>query len=114
MSIAHRTAQQSTSENHLPVRCSRTWESVESVQAAVRRQYPGGSGAGCKTTGMAQVLLDTTQRFWPNAEYAKHRGVTRMKVGVRATMVFASLIAYPIASFAGLAPDADNDGIPDV
>jgi hypothetical protein len=37
-----------------------------------------------------------------------------MKVGVLATMVFASLIAYPIASFAGLAPDADNDGIPDV
>ena len=37
-----------------------------------------------------------------------------MKVGVLATMVFATLIAYPIASFAGLAPDADNDGIPDV
>ena len=37
-----------------------------------------------------------------------------MKVGVLATMVFATLIGYPIASFAGLAPDADNDGIPDV
>jgi len=37
-----------------------------------------------------------------------------MKVGVLATMVFASLIGYPIASFAGLAPDADGDGIPDV
>jgi Thrombospondin type 3 repeat len=37
-----------------------------------------------------------------------------MKVGVLATMVFATLVAYPIASFAGLAPDADGDGIPDV
>jgi hypothetical protein len=37
-----------------------------------------------------------------------------MKVGVLATMVFATLIGYPIASFAGLAPDTDSDGIPDV
>jgi hypothetical protein len=37
-----------------------------------------------------------------------------MKVGVLATMAFATLIGYPIASFAGLAPDADGDGIPDV
>ena len=37
-----------------------------------------------------------------------------MKVGVLATMVFGALIAYPIASFAGLAPDADGDGVPDV
>jgi len=37
-----------------------------------------------------------------------------MKVGVLATMVFSALVAYPIASFAGLAPDADGDGIPDV
>jgi len=37
-----------------------------------------------------------------------------MKVGVLATMVLATLIGYPIASFAGLAPDADGDGIPDV
>ena len=37
-----------------------------------------------------------------------------MRVGVLATMVFATLIGYPIASFAGLAPDADSDGIPDV
>jgi len=37
-----------------------------------------------------------------------------MKVGVLATMVFAISIGFPIASFAGLAPDADNDGIPDV
>jgi len=37
-----------------------------------------------------------------------------MKVGVLATMTFCALIAYPIASFAGLAPDADGDGIPDV
>jgi len=37
-----------------------------------------------------------------------------MKVGVLATMVFATLIGYPIASFAGLAPDGDADGIPDV
>jgi hypothetical protein len=37
-----------------------------------------------------------------------------MKVGVLATMVFATLIGYPVASFAGLAPDSDNDGIPDV
>jgi len=37
-----------------------------------------------------------------------------MKVGVLATTVFALLIGFPIASFAGLAPDADGDGIPDV
>lgn len=37
-----------------------------------------------------------------------------MKVGVLATTVFAFLIGFPIASFAGLAPDADGDGIPDV
>jgi len=37
-----------------------------------------------------------------------------MKVGVLATMVFATLIGYPVASFAGLAPDTDGDGIPDV
>jgi hypothetical protein len=37
-----------------------------------------------------------------------------MKVGVLATMVFAISIGYPIAGFAGLAPDADGDGIPDV
>jgi hypothetical protein len=37
-----------------------------------------------------------------------------MKVGVLATMIFGALIGYPIASFAGLAPDADGDGIPDV
>jgi len=37
-----------------------------------------------------------------------------MKVGVLATMFFGALVAYPIASFAGLAPDADGDGIPDV
>ena len=35
-----------------------------------------------------------------------------MKVGVLATMVFATLIAFP--AFAGLAPDADGDGVPDV
>src|SRR5262245_50935156 len=48
---------------------------------------PGGSRVGCKTTELAQVLLDTNTQFWPNAEYAKHRGVTRMKVGVLATMI---------------------------
>jgi hypothetical protein len=37
-----------------------------------------------------------------------------MKVGVLATMIFGALIGYPIASLAGLAPDADGDGIPDV
>ncbi len=37
-----------------------------------------------------------------------------MKVGVLATMVLAISIGYPVASFAGLAPDADSDGIPDV
>jgi hypothetical protein len=37
-----------------------------------------------------------------------------MKVGVLATTVLAVLIGFPIASFAGLAPDADGDGIPDV
>jgi len=37
-----------------------------------------------------------------------------MKAGVMATMVLAMSIGFPVASFAGLAPDADNDGIPDV
>jgi hypothetical protein len=37
-----------------------------------------------------------------------------MKVGVLATIILGALIGYPIASFAGLAPDADSDGIPDV
>jgi Thrombospondin type 3 repeat len=37
-----------------------------------------------------------------------------MKVGVLATIAFATLIGFPIASFAGLAPDTDTDGIPDV
>jgi len=37
-----------------------------------------------------------------------------MKVGVLATTVFAVLIGFPIASFAGLAPDTDGDGIPNV
>ena len=37
-----------------------------------------------------------------------------MKVGVLATMAFAILIGFPIASSAGLAPDVDTDGIPDV
>src|SRR3989442_11244743 len=87
---------------------------VESIQATVQGHYPGGDWAGCKNTGIAQVLVDTNTQFWPNAEYAKHRGVTRMKVGVLATMILGALIGYPIASLAGLAPDADGDGIPDV
>jgi hypothetical protein len=37
-----------------------------------------------------------------------------MKVGVLATMILGALISFPIASFAGLAPDTDGDGIPDV
>jgi len=37
-----------------------------------------------------------------------------MKVGVLATMIFGALIGYPIASLAGLAPDADGDGVPNV
>jgi hypothetical protein len=37
-----------------------------------------------------------------------------MKVGVLATTVLALAIGFPVASFAGLAPDADGDGIPDV
>jgi hypothetical protein len=37
-----------------------------------------------------------------------------MKVGVLATIIFGALIGFPIASLAGLAPDADGDGIPDV
>jgi hypothetical protein len=37
-----------------------------------------------------------------------------MKAGVLATIIFGALIGYPIASFAGLAPDADSDGVPDV
>lgn len=37
-----------------------------------------------------------------------------MKVGVLASTFFACLIGFPIVSWAGLAPDADSDGIPDV
>jgi len=37
-----------------------------------------------------------------------------MKVGVLATIIFGALIGFPIASLAGLAPDFDTDGIPDV
>jgi len=37
-----------------------------------------------------------------------------MKVGVLATIIFGALIGFPIASLAGLAPDNDTDGIPDV
>jgi hypothetical protein len=37
-----------------------------------------------------------------------------MKIGVLATMVFTISIGLPIASFAGLAPDSDGDGVPDV
>jgi hypothetical protein len=37
-----------------------------------------------------------------------------MKVGVLATTMFAILIGFPIASSAGLAPDSDGDGIPNV
>jgi Thrombospondin type 3 repeat len=37
-----------------------------------------------------------------------------MKVGVLATMILGVMIGFPIASFAGLAPDADGDGVPDV
>jgi len=37
-----------------------------------------------------------------------------MKVGVLATIIFGALIGFPIASLAGLAPDLDSDGIPDV
>jgi hypothetical protein len=91
--------------------CETKWEQPG---AAVRKEIPGGIPGWVQTTEIAQVLLDTNTQFWPNAEYAKHRGVTRMKVGVLATMIFGALIGYPIASFAGLAPDADGDGIPDV
>jgi hypothetical protein len=37
-----------------------------------------------------------------------------MKIGVLATIVFTISIGLPIASFAGLAPDSDGDGVPDV
>jgi hypothetical protein len=37
-----------------------------------------------------------------------------MKIGVLATMVFTISIGLPVASFAGLAPDTDGDGVPDV
>jgi len=37
-----------------------------------------------------------------------------MKVGVLATIILGALIGFPIASFAGLAPDGDSDGVPDV
>jgi len=37
-----------------------------------------------------------------------------MKIGVLATMVFTLSIGLPVASFAGLAPDSDGDGVPDV
>ena len=90
--------------------CGTEWERPDRGA----RQYPGGAWAGCKTTETQSFLLDMNTQFWPNAEYAKNRGVTRMKVGVLATMIFGALIGYPIASLAGLAPDLDTDGIPDV
>lgn len=37
-----------------------------------------------------------------------------MKVGTLATMVATLLIGFPIASMAGVAPDFDNDTVPDV
>lgn len=37
-----------------------------------------------------------------------------MKIGVLATIILGALIGYPIASFGGLAPDSDGDGVPDV
>lgn len=37
-----------------------------------------------------------------------------MKVGALATMVAILLIGFPIASMAGVAPDTDGDGTPDV
>lgn len=37
-----------------------------------------------------------------------------MKTGVLTAMIFALMVGFPIASMAGLAPDADGDGIPDV
>lgn len=37
-----------------------------------------------------------------------------MKTGVLTAMIFALMVGFPIASMAGLAPDADSDGVPDV
>ncbi len=37
-----------------------------------------------------------------------------MKIGVLTAMIFALMVGFPIASMAGLAPDADGDGVPDV
>lgn len=37
-----------------------------------------------------------------------------MKVGVLTSTFLALLIGFPIAASAGLAPDADGDGVPDV
>lgn len=37
-----------------------------------------------------------------------------MNVGVLATVVFTFLIGFPVASMAGLAPDTDSDGVPNV
>jgi hypothetical protein len=37
-----------------------------------------------------------------------------MKTGVLASIVFALLIGLPITAMAGLAPDTDGDGVPDV
>jgi hypothetical protein len=38
---------------------------------------------------------------------------SRMKISVLATMVAILLIGFPIASFAGIVPDSDNDGVLD-
>src|SRR5213593_1420756 len=114
MSIAHRNAQQSTSGNHLPVL-------VQSAGVVEERSGPDAEAMPQGAWGWVQNHRDHTKfrwtrthDFWPNAEYPKNRGVNEMKVGVLATMVFAMSIGFPIASFAGLAPDADGDGIPDV
>src|SRR5215510_9334235 len=80
----------------------------------MQRRSPGVPGLGAKPQIKRVFSWTTDSRFWPNAEYPKNRGVMRMKVGVLATTMFALLIGFPIASFAGLAPDADGDGIPDV
>jgi hypothetical protein len=37
-----------------------------------------------------------------------------MKTGVLTAMIFALMVGFPIAAMAGLAPDTDGDGVPDV
>jgi exosortase/archaeosortase family protein len=73
MSIAHRRCNKARVGTTYPcvVRVREVWTAFRLDAEA----SPGGSGAGCKTTE-PHGSAGHNQRFWPNAEYAKHRGVT--------------------------------------